>query len=128
MISETEVRAKADSELLEIWESQNDYVAEMVTWVKAEIERRNLDTSGICVRSVEEIKEAREISSNLALVRTAALGTALLGLLLIFVGFVNIGGEVETTIACLAIGALLMVYAAGVWRGKRWAFASGVIV
>ena len=34
-----EVKAKAASELLEIWANQNDYVAEMVTLVKAEMRK-----------------------------------------------------------------------------------------
>ena len=57
MISEMEVKAKADSELLEIWANQNDYVTEMVTLVEAEIKRRNLDTSSIHGFTVEEMKE-----------------------------------------------------------------------
>jgi hypothetical protein len=133
MISETEVKAKEDSELLEIWANQNDYVAEMVTLVKTEIKRRNLDTSGIHVPTVEEKKEAREASSNFTLARQVAFGTAWGGLLLVCAVLlsrldpdVNLGGTVEITV--LAVGVLLIVYAVGVWRGKRWAFASGVFV
>lgn len=62
-----EVKAKAASELLEIWANQNDYVAEMVTLVKAEIERRNLYTRNIHVFTVEEKKKREEEEAAKAL-------------------------------------------------------------
>ncbi|MFZ0818690.1 MAG: hypothetical protein WAM91_01370 [Candidatus Acidiferrales bacterium] len=133
MISETEVKATSDEELLEIWKDQNDYVAQVVAWVKAEIEKRNLDTSGIYVPTLKEKQQARETASNFALARFAAIGQAFLGLVLIggalissFSPDTDFGETWEIIIG--AVGALLIVYAIGVWRGKRWALTSGVVI
>ncbi len=145
MISETEVKAKTDSELLEIWADQNDYVAEMMAWVKTEIERRNLDTSGTHVFTVEEKEEAAEASSNFTLVRILAFSQVATGLFLICAALwlrreelgpeappggwlVGLDIHIPMPITLFAVGALLIVFAVGVWRGKRWAFTSGVIV
>jgi hypothetical protein len=128
MISQTEVNAKTDGELLEIWANQSDYVAEMVTWVKGEIERRKLDTRGIYVFTVEEKEEAAEASSSRAIVNLATFGQLGLGLLLVFTAGFSSSEQVEARMISLAAGALLIVYAVGVWRGNRWALTSGVIV
>lgn len=77
MITEEQIKAKTDSELLEIWEHQNDYIKEMVTRVKAEIERRNLDTSGIHVDTQEEIEKKKETAQTKS-DRNWARGTSLL--------------------------------------------------
>jgi hypothetical protein len=129
MISETEVKAKTDDELLEIWANQNDYVDKVIAWAKAEIERRNLNTSSIYVPTFEEKKEAREASSNFALARFAAIGQAILGLILTCLAlFVDIELGETAQIIIGAVGVLLLVYAVGIWRGKRWALTSGVVV
>jgi hypothetical protein len=128
MISQTEVNSKTDGELLEIWANQNDYVAEMVTWVKGEIERRKLDTRGIYVFTVEEKEEAAEASSSRAIVNLVTFGQLGLGLLLVCTAVFSSSEQVEARIISLAAGALLIVYAVGVWRGDRWALTSGVIV
>jgi hypothetical protein len=133
MISETEVKAKSDEELLEIWANQNDYVSQVVEWAKAEIEKRNLDTSGVYVVTLEEKQEAKETLSNVALARFAAFGQAFLGLILIGGALISsaspnmdFGEPWEIIIG--AVGVLLLVYSVGIWKGKRWALTSGVVV
>ena len=130
MVSKTEVIEKTDGELLEILANQNDYVAEVVTWVKDEIESRNLDTGGIHVVTVEESEQAAEASSSFAIVRLATFGQGGMGLLLLCIALFASREllEAPARITSFAVGVLLIVYAVGVWRSKRWAFTSGVIV
>jgi hypothetical protein len=127
MITEEQVKAKTDSELLEIWEHQNDYMAEMVTRVKAEIERRNLDTSGIHVSTPEEIekkKEGAQAKSDRNWARGTALLTGVTALSAIGPAFSSASGE---RFVVLGLGLLLMVASFGIWMGKRWGLISGLI-
>ena len=141
MVTETEVKEKTDSDLLEIWANQNDYVAEMMTWVKSEIERRNLDTSGVYVFTAEEKKEAVETSSRLIFVHILAFFQAGMGLLLMGGALLSYreqtGPEAPIgrqpagqgfELGMFAVGALLIVFAVGVWRGRRWAFTAGAVI
>lgn len=127
MITEEQVKAKTDTELLEIWEHQNDYIAEMVTRVKAEIDRRNLDTSGIRVVTLEEIekkKEAAEAKADRKWARTAAVLTGITGLITVGTASSLTGGGRLLASGC---GLLLIVVSFGVWAGKRWGLISGLI-
>jgi hypothetical protein len=127
MITEEQVKAKTDSELLEIWEHQNDYIAEMVTRVKAEIERRDLNTSGIRVITLEEIekkKEVAETKSDRNWARGTALLTGVTGLSTVGAAFSLTSGE---RLVVLGWGSLLMVVSFGIWTGKRWGLISGLI-
>jgi len=126
VISETEVKAKTDGELLEIWANQISYVADMVTWVKAEIERRHLDTSGLHVITEEERKKVEKVSSDLSVVRFYGLGEPLLGLSLVF-GALELKSE-AVFVTGLAVGTLLIAHTVSIWTGKRWAFTFGAIV
>ncbi len=129
MVTESEVKSKSDSELLEIWEKQNDYIPAMVTLVKSEIDRRNLDTTFIQLPSVHEIQKLSAASSNLRLARVLAIIQLVLGLILAGTALWSRAvpfGVLSYTV--LAEGLLLIVIAAGAWRGKQWAFTSGVIV
>jgi len=129
MVSESEVKAKTDSQLLAIWANQNDYIAAMVTLVKTEIDRRNLDTSVIQVPTVDEIKKVSKASSNLRLARVLGFIQGAMGL--IVAGTALLSSEVPSGVlsnTVLAEGLLLIVIAVGAWRGKQWAFTSGVIV
>jgi hypothetical protein len=133
MVSETEVRAKTDSELLEIWANQKDYIAEMVTRVNSEIERRNLDISGIHIttaKEVEDKKEAAQVSWEVKKARGAALFQGAVGLFMVWVAFYTHSSEelLVVPISILAAAMLLIFVAVGVWRGKRWAFTSGVVL
>ena len=129
MISELEVHAKTDSDLLEIWVHQNDYVTEMVTRVKAEIERRNLDTSGIQVITPEEIerkKEAVQTKSDRRWARVMALLNGGLALSIAWNGLRKDDPLVVSTLL-LVLVSLLMVVSAGIWMRKRWALIAGLI-
>lgn len=127
MITEAQVKAKTDSELLEIWGHQNDYIAEMVTCVKAEIERRNLDTSGIHVITPEETekkKEEAQTKSDRGWARGTALLIGVTGLATIGNAFSLNGGE---QLVVAGLGLLLLFASVGVWMGKRWGLISGLI-
>jgi hypothetical protein len=127
MITEEQVKAKTDAELLEIWEHQNDYMAEMVTWVKTEIERRNLDTSGIRVITLEEVEKKKEVAETKAdrnWARAAAVLTGVTGLVTVGTASSLAGGGRLLVSGC---GLLLVVVSFGIWTGKRWALISGLI-
>lgn len=132
MITEGDIRTKSDEELLDIWAKQNEYVPEMIPWVKAEIERRHLDTSRIHVRPSEEIKAEEERESDRDFVRMAARGEGVTGLLLLLVSLVVYEATPDSGLAIpfgiFAFGALLIVYAVGVWREKKWAIVSGLVL
>jgi len=126
MINEVAVKAKTDGELLEIWEHQTDYVADVVSRVKAEIERRNLDTSGIQVITLEEVekeKEATQAKSD----RTWARAMALVNGAVALAGVVGFLRDKSDFIA-LVLALLLTIVSVGVWMRKRWALVSGLIL
>jgi len=127
MITEEQAKAKTDSELLEIWEHQNDYIEEMVTRVKAEIERRNLDTSGIRVITLEEIEKKKEVAETKAernFARGVALLTGITGLTTLGTASSLSSGE---RFMVSGYGLLLVVISFGIWMGKRWGLISGLI-
>ena len=127
MITEEQVKAKTDSELLEIWEHQNDYIEEMVTRVKAEIERRKLDTSGIRVVTLEEIEKKKEVAETKAernFARGVALLTGITGLTTLGTASSLSSGE---RFMVSGYGLLLVVISFGIWMGKRWGLISGLI-
>ncbi|MGB6197997.1 MAG: hypothetical protein WA871_11495 [Candidatus Acidiferrales bacterium] len=133
MVSEAQVRAKTDSELLEIWTNQKDYIIEMVTRVKTEIERRNLDTTGIHVITVEEVekkKAAAQALSEFKQARGAAVFQGALGLFMLWLFFDTFSSDEPLVVPIsLIVAALLQIFfAVGVWRRKRWAFTSGVVL
>jgi hypothetical protein len=133
MVSEAQVRAKTDSELLEIWTNQKDYITEMVTRVQAEIERRNLDTSGIHVITIEEVekkKAAAQALSEFKQARAAALFQAAVGLFMLWSSFDTFSSNEPLVVPIsLLVAALLQIFfAVGVWKRKRWAFTSGVVL
>lgn len=125
MINEADIKAKTDGELLEIWANQNEYRSEIVEWVKTEIETRRLDTSGIHVRTAEDIKQDTEVSSSFAFVRILAILQVGTGLLLFLAGYSSLKEEGFVGPALLSAGILCIVFAIAVWRGKRWAFVLG---
>ena len=141
MINDADVRAKDDSELLEIWANQSDYRSEVVDWVRVEIERRHLDISHVPIPTAEELRQDREVSSLLLNVRVLAFGQGAFGLLLLIAAFwitqehffgdpVYQSGRPGLTAALivLGVGSLLIVYAVGVWSRKKWAFVSGFFI
>lgn len=125
----TAVKTKTDSDLLEIWVHQNDYVPEMVTSVKAEIERRNLDTSGLHVITREETekkKEAVQTKSDQRWARVTALLNGALALSIALNGLRRADPLVVSAVL-LVLVSLLMVVSAGIWMRKRWALIAGLI-
>jgi hypothetical protein len=140
MINESDIKAKPDDELLSIWANQNDYVPEMIPWVKTEIDRRHLDTNGIHVRTAAEIKDEEERESDRDFVKMVSLLQGLGGgILLMFTipmiverlsEYLRYQTELDIGIPfiMLLMGLLLIFYAVGVWNEKRWAIISGLII
>ena len=127
MITEAEVKAKPENELLEIWANQNDYLPEVVKWVKEEIGRRGLDTSGIHVPTAEEIKEQGEVLRDINSVRILIFFQVCAAAFLIFLVMVS-GFEGMLPWVLLFWAILLVVLAMGLWKRKRWAIISGLIL
>ena len=107
MITESDVRAKPDDELLDIWANQLEYVQEMIPWVKDEIERRHLDTSHIHVRTPDEIRADEEKESDRNFVRMVTWGQGVFVLLLLSVSL------------CLATFSLSSLFKS--WIISKWA-------
>ncbi len=140
MVTETDIRAKADEELLGMWTEQYGYIPEVVGWVKAEIERRQLNTSGIHVRTADEMKEEEERESDRNFVRMVSYMQGACGVFLLALGVPVILEEltayyryqteldIASNLVILLIALLLTIYAIGVWRENRWAIISGLIL
>jgi hypothetical protein len=141
MINENDVRSKSDDELLNIWANQNDYVPEIIPWVKDEIDRRHLDTSGIHVRTEDEIKDEEERDSDRSFVQMVSLMQGITGLILLLFTIPmiverlseNLRNQTEELrigipLVMLILGLLLIIYAIGVWKERKWALLSGLIL
>src|SRR5579859_67355 len=115
----TTVNSKTDSELLDIWAYQADYIAEMVTVVREEIERRQLDTSGIRVRSADELDHDRQVAQAHRTFRSMAFRQIGLGILVVLFAFFS---ELP---ALLLVVAPIILWAVGTWERRRWAIVAG---
>jgi len=140
MVTEAEIRAKTDEELLSMLAEQHGYLPEVVTWVKGEIERRQLDTSGVHVHTQDEMKEEEEMESDRDFVRMVSYIQGALGIFLLALGVPAIIDELTEyfryqteldifgNLVVLLVGMLLTIYAIGVWRENKWAIISGLIL
>ena len=135
MVTENDIRAKADEEILSMWAAQHDYIPKVVEWVNTEIDRRQLDTSGIHVRTMDEIEEEMERESDRNFVRMFSFLQGVSGIFLLVFGIFSIIeqlNEIEPEIVgpliMLLVGLLLTIYAIGVWKEKKWAIISGLIL
>ena len=127
MIDEAKVKAKSDDELLDIWANQHDYLQEVVLWVKAEINRRQMDVSGFHVPTPDEIKAERRDGRNLGWV---VFFTAMLDLMCIGI-FLFALNERDTNVLTLSFGGMgifLIFLIRGLWAQKRWAIVGASII
>ena len=121
-----EVEAKADGDLLEIWAHQTDYMPEIVTRAKAEIQKRNLDTGAIHVVTAEEIEKKNDATRTKSDRRwSRAMAVANLVVALSTVSAFFRGNMYRSG---LVVGLLLIIISLGVWMRKKWALISGLIL
>jgi hypothetical protein len=113
------VNSKTDSELLQIWTYQGDYVAEMVALAGEEIGRRQLDTSGIRVRTADELEHERQVAEAHRNFRAMSLRQGGLGILVVLCAFF-----LDLPVL-LGLALLIALWAVGTWRRQRWAIVSG---
>jgi hypothetical protein len=135
MVTENDIRAKADEEILSMWAAQHDYIPEVVELVKVEIDRRQLDTSVIHVRTMDEIEEEMKIESDRNFIRMFSFLQGAGGIFLLVIGISDIQeqlNEIEPELVgpliMLLVGLLLIIYAISVWKEKKWAIISGLIL
>ncbi|HKS80531.1 MAG TPA: hypothetical protein VJR23_03420 [Candidatus Acidoferrales bacterium] len=141
MISEADVRAKSGDELMDIWSNQIDYVPQVIEWVRSEIERRKLEIRAVPIRTTQEADRNREIKRSFTDVRLLTFVQAIMGLFFFGMAFVSLleasypgpphaGDTLSFTSATIfaVFGLFLFVYAYGVWKRKKWAFASGFYI
>jgi len=140
MVSEADVQAKSDDELRDVWANQHEYTQEMVSCVKAEIERRHLDISDIHVPTTDEITRQAEVEADRSFVVVVVIGQSLLGFFLLLAAVAGIvecakeefrypgqGPDIRLPLCGLALGIVLMAFAVGVWRERRWALFCGLV-
>jgi hypothetical protein len=136
-----DVMSKTDSELLEIWANQADYVSDMVALARVEIERRHLDTGGVQIRTGDEIRLERETAEFLRYAKVMAFLQGGLGFLLILGAFFSFrymffgdplyrATKPDPTfpLILLVLGVVALVFAIGVGRHEKWAFVAGTLL
>ena len=135
MVNEDGVKAMPDSGLLDIWENQHEYVAQMVSWVRAEIDRRGLDTNQLQVRTPDDIKKDLALESNVDFVRMVACLQGLAGAILFFISAAGLKDiatgqagflELVPALITLLVSIAILIFAVGVWKRWRWAIYLGL--
>ena len=138
-LPENDIKAKADDELLSMWAEQIGYLPEVVRWVRAEIEKRQLDTSAIHITTEDEIGEKEERESDSNFVRMVSFIQGVGGVFLLVLAIPEITEQlnayyryraeldITTPLVMLLFGLLLIIYAIGVWIENKWAIITGLI-
>ncbi|HNS20711.1 MAG TPA: hypothetical protein PKH24_09435 [Sedimentisphaerales bacterium] len=116
-----------ESKVTPVWANQHEYLQEVVLWVKAEMDRRQMDVSGFHVPTPDEIKAERREGRNLGWV---VFFTAMLDLMCIGI-FLFALNERDTNVLTFSfggVGILLIFVISGLWVGKKWAIVSASII
>jgi len=138
MIQASDLKAKTDNELLQIWRDQVDYREDVIAWVKDEIAQRSLDTSAVHVDTLDEKLQSEKSAGTFNWLLLVATLQAVAGFAIIVLALSGIskmdrssgerGLALAMSILPISIGALLIAIAVGVAKRRKWAFTAAMVV
>jgi hypothetical protein len=136
VVTEADVKTKTNEELLDIWKNQHGYIPELVTWVKTEIDRRQLDITHIHVQTSDEFKQELQISNEVYFVRYLSIFQIVIGGAIVLFSIFAVYPllfhleDISLMIVPLVIfiiGSLILYFGISLIRIKKWACYTGGI-